>query len=242
MSNPNLPRHVAIIMDRNGEWARKRSLSRINGHREGVKAVQRIVESAARMNIEVLSLFAFSTENWLRPEDEVSFLMGLLEEYIKKEARRLIKNNIKLVTSGRLDRIPSGVAAAVRDVVAESAANTGMVLNVALDYGGQDELVNAAKEIAIKVATGEISPDAVDKDLFRQHFYHPELPDVDLLIRTGGVERISNFMLWQLAYAELYFPPVFWPDYSEDDLKEAIEAFGKRERRFGMTGEQVRKA
>jgi undecaprenyl diphosphate synthase len=229
-------------MDRNGEWARKRSLSRINGHREGVKAVQRIVESAARMNIEVLSLFAFSTENWLRPEDEVSFLMGLLEEYIKKEARRLIKNNIKLVTSGRLDRIPSGVAAAVRDVVAESAANTGMVLNVALDYGGQDELVNAAKEIAIKVATGEISPDAVDKDLFRQHFYHPELPDVDLLIRTGGVERISNFMLWQLAYAELYFPPVFWPDYSEDDLKEAIEAFGKRERRFGMTGEQVRKA
>jgi undecaprenyl diphosphate synthase len=229
--------HVAIIMDRNGEWARRRGLSRIMGHQEGVKSVRRIVTAASDLDVKVLSLFAFSTENWSRPKDEVNFLMKLLEEYITKEARDLVKNGIKLTVSGRTDRIPSSAKRALETVIAESANNQGMVLNIALDYGGRDEIVQAAKRFAKDIATSNLSADVLDEKIFSRYLYHPEFPDVDLLIRTGGELRISNFMLWQMAYAELYFTDVLWPDFTETDLKLALEDFAKRTRRFGKTDE-----
>jgi undecaprenyl diphosphate synthase len=219
-------------MDRNGEWAKRRSLSRVMGHREGVKSVTRIVRAADNAGVDILSLFAFSTENWLRPQDEVSFLMKLLEDYITKEARELIKNNVKLIVSGRLDRIPTSGRRALETVMAESADNTGMILNIALDYGGRDEIVQAAKRLAE-------SGDDFTEESFAKYLYHPELSDVDLLIRTGGELRISNFMLWQLAYAEMYFTETLWPDFGDTDLKLAIESFNNRQRRFGKTDEQI---
>ena len=234
------PRHVGIIMDRNGEWAKKRLLTRVKGHQAGVATVQKIVKAAAQMNIEVLSLFAFSTENWLRPEDEVSFLMGLLDRYIRTEMQELLENGIKLVISGRLDRIPPATAKIIQEVINKSTANKGMILNIALDYGGRDEITRACRTIAKKVAHGEIRPEEITEDTITTCLFHPELGDIDLLIRTGSVERISNFMLWQLAYTELYFSPVLWPDYSAEDLKEAVNEFSKRERRYGMTDEQIK--
>lgn len=229
----NIPSHIAIIMDRNGEWARRRFLPRIMGHQEGVKSIRRIVTAASDSGVRVLSLFAFSTENWLRPKDEVSFLMKLLEDYITKEARDLIKNGIKLVVSGHLNRIPLSARNALETVIAESADNKGMVLNIALDYGGRDEIVQAAKAFAADVVAGKADAESLTEEMFSKYTYHPELPDVDLLIRTGGELRISNFMLWQLAYAELYFTDVLWPDFGEADLKAAMENFAGRQRRFG---------
>lgn len=231
--------HVAIIMDRNGEWAKKRKLTRMMGHNEGMKAIKRVVKAAGDLGIDVLTLYAFSTENWLRPKDEVSFLMKLMEDYIKAESKELLGNGIKVVISGRLDRIPATTANAVRDIVARSAGNTGRVLNIALDYGGRDEIVNAAKQIARRAANGEINVDDIDIEIFGQHLYHPELPEIDLLIRTGEEQRISNFMLWEIAYAELYFTPVLWPDFSKEDLQAALDDFNKRNRRFGMTQDQI---
>jgi undecaprenyl diphosphate synthase len=181
--------------------------------------------------VKVLSLFAFSTENWLRPQDEVSFLMKLLEEFITREARELIEKNVKIITSGRLDRVPLSAKRAMETLVAESAHNTGLILNIALDYGGRDEIVQAAKLLAA-------SGDEFTEEAFAKYLYHPELPDVDLLIRTGGELRISNFMLWQMAYAELYFTDTLWPDFAHADLEAALESFKGRKRRFGMTDEQ----
>ncbi len=237
----NIPRHVAIIMDRNGEWARQRGLPRTMGHREGVRTIQRVVDAAEEAGVQFLSLFAFSTENWLRPKDEVSFLMKLLEEYIKKEARRLVKRGVKLVISGRLDRITPSARKSLLSVLEESSSNTGTVLNIALDYGGRAEICDAAAKIAEDVKQGKLKTEEFSEELFGKYLYCPELPDVDLLIRTGGEQRISNFMLWQLAYTELYFTPVLWPDFGGDELKKALEEFAGRKRRFGMTDEQLEK-
>lgn len=226
-------------MDRNGEWARRRGLSRVMGHREGVKAIKRVVRAAGKLGIDVLSLFAFSTENWLRPKDEVSFLMKMMEDYIAAESRELLENGIRVVVSGRLDRIPASTARAAQGIIDRSAANDKMILNIALDYGGQDELTRAATEMARAAASGELDPESVTPEVFRRYLYHPELPDIDLLIRTGQEQRISNFMLWQLAYAELYFTPVLWPDFGKNELAAALEDFKNRSRRFGMTQEQI---
>jgi undecaprenyl diphosphate synthase len=230
-----------MIMDRNGEWAKKRGLSRVMGHREGIKAIKRVVRAAGELNIKVLSLFAFSTENWLRPKDEVSFLMKLMEEYIAAESEELLTSGVRVVVSGRLDRIPASTAKAAEGIIERSATNDKMTLNIALDYGGQDEIVQAAAKIAKAVATGDLDINNLDTAMFRNFLWHPELPDIDLLIRTGQEQRISNFMLWQLAYAELYFTPVLWPDFGKDELAMALEDFKGRKRRFGMTQEQIDK-
>lgn len=229
------PKHVAIIMDRNGQWAKKRSLARVMGHREGAKAVKRAVKAAINHDIEVLSLFAFSTENWERPQDEVSFLMKLLEEFIVKECGELISQNIRLVVSGRVDRIPASAKNAIENVIDRSKCNTGLILNIALDYGGKAELMHAVQSI---IDSG-VSYDKITEKDIENNLYHPELGPVDLLIRTGGEQRISNFMLWQLAYAELYFTDVLWPDFSEKDMEEALAVYAGRKRRFGKTDEQL---
>ena len=187
------------------------------GHREGVRTVKRVIKAAAKTDIEVLSLFAFSTENWLRPEDEVSFLMKLLEEFILAEGREFVNEGIRLIVSGRIDRIPESAKRAVDKIVADSAGGTALTVNIALDYGGRDEILYAARKLHADIQTGKIGADCLDEELFSRYLYHPELPDVDLLIRTGGEQRISNFLLWQTAYAELYFTPVFWPDFGEKE-------------------------
>ncbi|MDR0453209.1 MAG: isoprenyl transferase [Deferribacteraceae bacterium] len=235
----NIPRHVALIMDRNGEWAKKRGIDRTMGHREGVRVIQRILNAAEDAGVKFLSLFAFSTENWLRPKNEVSFLMRLLEEYLKKEAQELIKRDVKLIISGETNRIPESARRMLADLVGKSSANAGIVLNIALDFGGRAEITAAALRIAEDVKRGIVTPEDITEKLFEKYLYCPELPDVDLLIRTGGELRISNFMLWRLAYAEFYFTPVLWPDFSAEDFKKALEEFARRKRRFGMTDEQI---
>ena len=235
----NIPRHVAIIMDRNGEWARQRGLARTAGHREGVRAIQRTVNAAEDAGIKYLSLFAFSTENWLRPAEEVSFLMRLLEEYLKKETKELIRRGVKLVISGKVDRLPQTVQKLLVKAMQNSSVNSGTVLNIALDYGGRAEITEAAKRVAGDIKQGRVALGDVSEELFRDYLNCPEIPDVDLLIRTGGELRISNFMLWRLAYAELYFTPALWPDFGAEDLHEALEEFARRKRRFGMTDDQI---
>jgi undecaprenyl diphosphate synthase len=226
-------------MDRNGEWAKRRTLTRIKGHYEGVKAIRRTIQAAAELNVDVLSLFAFSTENWLRPQEEVSFLMGLVEEFVTSEGKQIVENGIKVLISGKPDRIPPSAARAIEHIIEASKLGDKLIVNVALDYGGRDEIVSACKKIAQKVQKNELSPVNIDETLFRQHLFQPELPDMDLLIRTGGVQRISNFMLWQIAYTELYFTDTLWPDFTKDDLLKALEDYRTRERRFGKISEQL---
>jgi len=226
-------------MDRNGEWARQRGLNRTAGHVEGVRAIQRIVNAAEDAGVEFLSLFAFSTENWLRPKEEVSFLMRLLEKYLRKEARELIKRGVKLVISGKTDRIPESARKLLAKVVENSSVNTGTVLNIALDYGGKAEIAAAALMIAEDVRKGILAASDITEEQFEKYLYCTELPDIDLLIRTGGELRISNFMIWRLAYSELYFTPVLWPDFSAEDFKTALVEFARRKRRFGMIDEQI---
>jgi undecaprenyl diphosphate synthase len=231
--------HVGIIMDRNGEWAKRRTLTRLKGHYEGVKAIRRAIEAAAELGIDILSLFAFSTENWLRPQEEVSFLMGLVEEFIASEGKQIVENRIKVLISGKPDRIPKSAEAAITELVEASKNGDKLIVNVALDYGGRDEITSACRDIARKVKEGLLAPEEIDEAVFREHLFQPELPDIDLLLRTGSVQRISNFMLWQIAYSELCFIDTLWPDFSKKDLQKALEDFRSRERRFGKTSEQV---
>ncbi len=234
-----IPKHVAIIMDGNGRWAKRRGLPRIFGHREGVKAVKRIVTHAANTGINVLSLFAFSSENWLRPSDEVTALMKLLSEFIDKELNNIIEQNIKLVVSGRIQMLPEDVCKKLTNAINVSSQNTGLILNLCLSYGGRQEIVDAAKAFAVKFSEGDPFDDNIDK-YFSNFLYNPELGDIDLLIRTSGEMRISNFMLWQLAYAELYFTQTLWPGFYEDEFDMALEEYSARIRRFGKTDEQIR--
>ncbi|MBT4313077.1 MAG: isoprenyl transferase [Flavobacteriaceae bacterium] len=234
-----LPEHVAIIMDGNGRWANQRGKQRGMGHKKGASAVREIIEEAAYNGIKYLTLFTFSTENWSRPEDEVGILMRLLLSSLKKEFNRLNNNNIKLKSIGDLEGLPHLVREELNYVVEKTKDNTGLTLTLALNYGAKEELTNAMRTIANKVKNSIISPEKVDQSMINEHLYSHYLPAVDLLIRTSGEERISNFLLWHIAYAELYFTTTLWPDFSKEDLKKALINYGKRERRFGKTSEQL---
>ena len=240
INKDNLPRHLAIIMDGNGRWAKQQGFLRAFGHENGTKSVQVVVESCARLGIENLTLYAFSTENWNRPKIEVDTLMKLLVNSLKKELKTLQNNNIKLNTIGNLNLLPKSAQKELIDVIEKTKTNTRMTLTLALSYGSREEIVSAVKDICDKVKNNIISIDAIDESIINQHLYTQNLPDVDLLIRTSGEHRISNFLLWQIAYAELYFTDVLWPDFKEEDLYEAIISYQKRERRFGKTSEQIK--
>ncbi len=235
----SLPTHLAIIMDGNGRWAKQRGKLRIFGHENGVKAVRETVENCAKLGIQYLTLYAFSTENWKRPKMEVDTLMNLLVSSLKKELKTLHKNNIKLNAIGRIDSLPSKAHAELLEVIEKTSDNTAMVLTLALSYGAREEIRHAVQEISFKVKNNIISPGDIDDDVINGHLYTHNLPDVDLLVRTSGEHRISNFLLWQIAYAELYFMDVFWPDFRGEHLAEAIKNYQNRERRFGKTSEQL---
>ncbi|WP_396211028.1 isoprenyl transferase [Flavobacterium sp.] len=236
----NLPKHLAIIMDGNGRWAKKQGLIRAIGHENGTKSVRITVETCAKLGIENLTLYAFSTENWNRPKLEVETLMKLLISSLKKELKTLIGNNIRLNSIGNLERLPKSAQKELLEVIEKTKNNTRMVLTLALNYGAREEMLNAVKIISDKVKNNIISIDTIDESIINQHLYTQNLPDVDLLIRTSGEHRISNFLLWQIAYSELYFTEVLWPDFKEEDLYEAIISYQKRERRFGKTSEQIK--
>ena len=236
----NLPNHIAIIMDGNGRWAKKKGLLRNLGHQGGAKTVREIVEVCAEINVKYLTLYAFSTENWNRPQLEVDLLMKLLISSLKKELKTLQKNNIKLVTIGNIDSLPTKVSVELKDVVEKTKNNSRLTLTLALSYSSREELIKTIKEISLKVKNNLISPENIDESVINNHLYTRNLPDVDLLIRTSGEQRISNFLLWQIAYAELYFTETLWPDFNKENLFKAILNYQNRERRFGKTSEQVK--
>ena len=234
-----IPKHTAIIMDGNGRWAEQKGMPRIFGHQNGVTAVRKIVEAASKFNIKYLTLFTFSVENWDRPTSEVDTLMGLLVQTLKDEFEDLFKNNIKLNAIGDLNSLPNEVREELYTIIENTKGNTGMTLTLALSYGGKQEIFKAVKEISEKVKNDIICLDNFDDSVINDHLYTSDLPDVDLLIRTSGEKRISNFLLWQIAYAELYFTDVYWPDFTEEDLEKAIVEYQNRERRFGKTSKQL---
>lgn len=240
INKDNLPKHLAIIMDGNGRWAKQKGMLRAFGHENGTKAVRETVETCARLGIENLTLYAFSTENWNRPKLEVDTLMKLLINSLKNELKTLTKNNIRLNTIGNFEKLPSSAQKELSQVISKTKDNNRMTLTLALSYGSREEIISAIKNISSKVKNNIISIDAIDESIINQHLYTQNLPDVDLLIRTSGEHRISNFLLWQIAYAELYFTDVLWPDFREKDLYEAIISYQKRERRFGKTSEQIK--
>lgn len=237
----NLPRHVAIVMDGNGRWALQRKLPRIAGHRAGAKSVKVIVEHCVRLNIEVLTLFAFSLENLFRPDSEVKFLMTLFFQSLEDNIDEIHKNNIRLRIIGDRSRFNKKLLQKIQASETLTAANTGLTLVVAINYSGRWDVICAARNIASKVASHELSLEMITQEVFEQHLSLGDLPDPDLLIRTSGEQRISNFMLWQFAYTELFFSPVYWPDFNEAAFDDAIEFFRTRERRFGLTSEQIEK-
>ena len=237
----DLPNHLAIIMDGNGRWASDKGKKRIFGHRNGVKAVQKVVEEAAELKIKHLTLFAFSTENWKRPREEIGVLMKLLVSSLKSEFEKLLKNKIKLNVIGNIDQLPKIVQDELNYVMNKTKNNSKMTLTLALSYGGREELVSTFIKLASKVKNNIISPEKIDQSIINEHLYTHNLPDVDLLIRTSGEKRISNFLLWQIAYAELYFSKILWPDFNKKHLHKAIINYQKRERRFGKTSEQLLK-
>ena len=234
-----VPKHTAIIMDGNGRWAEQKGMPRIFGHQNGVSTVRKIVEAANKLNIKYLTLFTFSLENWNRPQSEVDTLMSLLVQTLKDEFEDIFKNNIKLNAIGELDTLPGEVGDELDSIIQGTKDNTGMTLTLALSYGGKQEIFKAVKEISEKVKNEIICLDNFDDSIINDHLYTKNLPDVDLLIRTSGEQRISNFLLWQIAYAELYFTETYWPDFSEEDFTDAIIEYQKRERRFGKTSKQL---
>lgn len=239
LSSRPLPRHIGLIMDGNGRWAEGRGLPRVEGHREGSNSVREITRCARRLNIEAITLYAFSSQNWARPADEVAALMDLLREYLTKERGEILGNGIKLNAIGELDKLPRYVREPLENLRAESASNTGMTLTLALSYGGREELVAMARRVAEKVRSGELEPAAVSEALVDAMIWTAGLPPVDLVIRTSGEHRLSNFMLWQTSYAELMFSDILWPEFRARELCDCLASFQQRERRFGMTGAQV---
>mgnify|MGYP001413075960 FL=1 len=233
------PKHVAIIMDGNGRWAEQKGLTREFGHENGVRSVKKIVEEANKLKIQYLTLFAFSIENWKRPGHEVETLMRLLVETLKDEFEDLLNNNIRLNSIGDIESLPQEVKSELKDIIENTKNNSGMTLTLALSYGAKQEIFNAVKQISKKVKDEIICLDNFDDSIINDHLYTKNLPNVDLLIRTSGEQRISNFMLWQIAYAELYFTETYWPDFSQEDFTHAIIEYQKRERRFGKTSKQL---
>jgi undecaprenyl diphosphate synthase len=229
----NKPRHIGIIMDGNGRWAQQRGRARTFGHIKGARIAKKIVTAAAELKIENLTLYAFSTENWLRPEQEVNFLMRLLSRYLVKETKNLVKENIRFSVIGDLNRLPSNLRFAAQQTVRATASCTGMNLVFALSYGSRSEIVEAAKHLAEKVKAGELEPAMIDEALFSHHLSTYPAPEVDLIIRTSGEQRISNFLLWQAAYSELYFTKTLWPDFSREEFVQILDLVSSRERRFG---------
>lgn len=234
-----LPRHVAIIMDGNGRWARRRHLPRVAGHRAGARVVRRIVETCARQNIECLTLFAFSSENWLRPADEVSLLMRLFSRTLREEEARLCEHGVRLTVIGDRTGLPTALQDDIARVEASTAAGDGLHLMVAANYGGRWDIVQAARTLAADAAAGRLDPGGIDEAAFAGRLATADAPPVDLLVRTGGERRISNFLLWQLAYTELYFTDILWPEFDQDEFDKALDWYANRQRRFGRTGEQV---
>ncbi|WP_102796814.1 polyprenyl diphosphate synthase [Bowmanella denitrificans] len=239
MSSQSIPRHVAIIMDGNGRWAKQRGKIRTFGHKAGVDSVRSSVTYARKKGIQVLTLFAFSSENWNRPADEVGVLMELFKLVLKSEVKRLHKNDVRLKVVGDLSRFDEKLVTRIREAEAMTAGNQSLVLNIAANYGGRWDIVQAARQLADKVKSGEMDSAQIDETSFDAHTSLSGLADLDLLIRTGGESRVSNFLLWQLAYAELYFTSALWPDFTEQEFELAVADFSARQRRFGKTGEQV---
>jgi undecaprenyl diphosphate synthase len=229
----SLPTHVAIIMDGNGRWAKLRNLPRVEGHRHGVESVRAVVKAAGEVGIKYLTLYAFSVENWNRPQEEVDTLMKYLAKYLKTEADELQKNNVKLDVIGQIYRLPEFVQTQLRKTQAALAKNNGLTLILALSYGGRTEIVDAVRKIAVKVKQGLIDPEEINAQIFAQHLYTANYPDPDLLIRTSGELRISNFLLWQISYTELVVTPTLWPDFRKADFFAALEEYARRHRRFG---------
>ncbi|MEW8053382.1 MAG: isoprenyl transferase [Candidatus Thiodiazotropha sp.] len=234
-----LPRHIAIIMDGNGRWAKKRGLPRYAGHPAGVEAVRGVVEVCVELKIPVLTLFAFSSENWQRPQKEVNLIMDLFLRSLKKEIRRLDRNQVKLKVIGDRSAFADNLQQQIEEAERQTASNQGLLLQVAANYGGRWDITQAAKRLVEQVQRGEISLDQIDEECFSQNLCSADLPEPDLFIRTGGEQRISNFLLWQCAYTELYFTDLLWPDFNRKALEEALHDFSRRQRRFGRTGEQV---
>lgn len=239
INTDRLPKHIAIIMDGNGRWAKQKGFLRAIGHENGTKSVRETVETCAELGVENLTLYAFSTENWNRPKLEVDTLMKLLVSSLKKEIKTLQDNNIKLKAIGVLTALPKKVFKELQEVITKTENNSRMTLTLALSYGSREELISAVKEISNKVKNNIISSESIDESVINKHLYTQNSPDVDLLIRTSGEQRISNFLLWQIAYAELYFTNVLWPDFTKQHFYDAIIDYQKRERRFGKTSEQL---
>ncbi len=231
-----MPRHVAVIMDGNGRWARQRGLPRIEGHRQGVQSVRRITEECARLGIGQLTLYCFSSENWKRPQEELDFLMSLLQQYMVEQRDTIMQHNIKVAVIGRREGLPEEALREIDTTVAMSRRNTGLVVCLAINYGGRAELVDAVRAIAGKVRAGELQPEVIDQRTLDAHLYTAGMPDPDLLIRTAGEMRVSNFLLWQISYAEIWVTDLCWPDFTEAQLHEAIRSFAARDRRFGGLG------
>ncbi|MBK8013205.1 MAG: di-trans,poly-cis-decaprenylcistransferase [Deltaproteobacteria bacterium] len=234
-----VPRHVAIIMDGNGRWAKNRGLSRLQGHAEGAKAVRTITTTARENGIAALTLYAFSMQNWQRPDEEVDHLMTLLFDYLDMERATILDNGIRLKALGQLERLPGNVRDRLRRLEQDSASNKAMVLSLALSYGGREEIVAACQAIARRVAAGEVAPGAIDEAMLEAFMFTKDLPPLDLIVRTSGEMRLSNFLLWQAAYAELVVTDVLWPDFGPSTFFDCIETYRRRERRFGLTGAQV---
>jgi undecaprenyl diphosphate synthase len=235
----NIPTHVAIIMDGNGRWAQNRSLPRPVGHKHGVESVQNIVRAAAKIGVKILTLYAFSTENWNRPPLEVQALMGLLKNFLQSELRTITANNVSLRCLGEKERLPEEVRQVLDNAIAQTTDNDGLILNLALSYGGRNEIVRAIRQIADECRQGRIKPEEIDDALVSSYLDTAGQPDPDLLIRTGGESRLSNFLLWQLSYAEIYITDTLWPDFREKDFISALTDFQNRQRRFGKTSKQV---
>ena len=235
-----LPRHVAIIMDGNGRWAERRSLDRISGHERGADSVRQVVRAGREMGLQALTLYAFSSQNWERPMDEVRRLMELLRDYLLSERDEILQNDIRLTTVGTKERLPQFVREPLDALIADSAHHRGMTLCLALSYGGREAIVEAARSVATKVAKGEIRLQDINELSFSASLSTHGLPPLDLVIRTSGEERLSNFLLWEAAYAELYFTDTLWPDFGRVEFNQALQAYASRERRFGQTSEQVR--
>ena len=238
-ANGNIPRHIAVIMDGNGRWAKKRSLERVDGHREGINSVREVVRACAELGVKYLTLYTFSTENWNRPQVEVSALMSLLLQTIRREVEDLKRNNVRLLTIGRLQDLPLLARKGIEQAIEFLKGNTGLTLILALSYSSRRELTDAVRQVVRNAKAGELSENEINEALISSYLYTADIPDPDLLVRTSGELRLSNFLLWQLAYTEIYVTDVLWPDFRRAALYEAVHAFQKRERRFGRVSEQL---